>query len=101
MTTAAVFVALYALAAAWIVIADGESPPSVALHRTGDGQGVVITGAVPDDDQRIALVDAVGEVTGAVIVVADITVDPDAEPIGSARATATELLADLPPGPRG
>lgn len=98
VSAAAVFVALYALAAAWVVIADGESPPSVTLERTDDGLGVIITGAVPDVDQRTALVDAVTDITGAAVIVADVAVDPDAEPLDSAHDTATALVAELAPG---
>ncbi|MEO0494935.1 MAG: hypothetical protein AAF081_16135 [Actinomycetota bacterium] len=101
LSIAAIFVVLYALAAAWIVIADGEAPPSLALHRTDDGQGVVISGAVPDAEQQQALVDAVGEVTGAPIVVVEITVDPDAASVDPAIDTAMALVAELPPDPEG
>lgn len=95
------FVALYALAAAWIVATDGASPPSIALELTGDGQGVIITGSVPDAEQRHALVDAVGEVTGAPVVIADVRVDPDADSIDPAIDTATALAAELPPDREG
>ena len=95
------FVTLYALAAAWTVATDGAAPPAVAIERTVDGQGVIITGAVPDAEQRHALVDAIGEVTGAPVVIADVTVDPDADSIDPAIATATALAAELPPDPEG
>lgn len=94
-SAAALFVVIYALAAAWVVAADGERPPPVTLELTEDGTGVIISGAVPDPDERQALVDAVGDATGALVVVAAVTVDPDAASIAPATDTAAVLAAEL------
>lgn len=99
LTGAAVFVAVYALAAAWIVVTGDDSPEPLGLERTADARGVIVTGAVADEADRAALIDAIGDATGAAAIISDLEIDPDAPPIGTATATARELVASLPPDP--
>lgn len=94
---AAVFVVLYALVAAWIVVSDANGPDPVRLARTDDGAGLVVSGSVPDADDRAALIEAVGAVTDAPLIIAQIEVDPDADPIDEPLETAAALADALPP----
>lgn len=93
---AAVFVALYALAAAWIVATNSEQPQPLRLDRTDDGAGIVVSGAVSDADDREALIAAVSTVTDAPLIIAKIVVDPDAAPVDAPLDLAAELAATLP-----
>ena len=95
---AAVFVVLYALAAAWIVATNSEDPEPLRLVRTDDGAGVVVSGAVSDEDDRDALIDAVGTVTDASVIIARIVVDPEADPVPTPLDTAADLAATLSSG---
>lgn len=94
---AAVFVVLYALVAAWIVAADAGGPDPIRLDRTDDGAGLVVSGAVPDNDDRAALIAALGAVTDVPVIIAQVVVDPDAEPIAEPLETAAALADALPP----
>ena len=89
------FVVLYALAAAWIVATNGEGPEPLRLDRTDDGIGIIVSGAVSDDEDRQALIAAVGTVTEAPLIVAKIVIDPDAEPVDTPIETATKLASEL------
>ena len=91
------FVVLYAFAAAWIVISDVEQPDPLSLDLTPDGAGLVISGTVIDETSRDAIIDAVGTVTGATVIVAAIEIDPEARPIREPLETAAALAAGLPP----
>lgn len=89
--------AVYALAVAWIVASDAERPDPLDLARTADGAGLVVSGAVADDETREALVGAIGEVTGAALIIADLEIDPDASPVPDPLDAAAELASRLPP----
>ena len=98
LLSAAVFVVLYALAAAWIVATSGEDPEPLRLARTDDGDGIVVSGAVSDEDDRTARIDAVGTVTDASVIIARVVIDPDADPVLAPFDTATDLAATLGSG---
>ncbi len=90
---------MYALTIAWIVVSDTEEPEALRLAPTADGNGLVLSGAVADEDERDAIVDAVGEVTSAAVIIAELEVDPDAPALDDPMDTATELAAALPADP--
>lgn len=94
---AAIFVAVYALAAAWVVVAETTGPEPLGLHQTADGDGVVITGAVVDTDDRDALIAAIGDATGVSLIVTELEIDPKADPIFHPERTASALAEKLPP----
>ena len=97
LTGAAVFVALYALAAAWIVVTGDNEADPLRLGRTPAGDGVVVAGSVADEHDGEALIDAIAEATGATVIISELEIDADAEPILAPDDLADELVASLPP----
>lgn len=98
MPVAALAVAAYALVAAWFVLADGTGPAPLQLDWTADRGGVIVSGAVSDQEAQAALLDAIAQTTNAPVIVSELVVDPDAAPLSNATDTARALADDLEPG---
>ena len=97
LTGAAVFVALYAIAAAWIVVAGDDEAEPLRIDRTANGEGVVVSGTVADAGDGDALIAAIADATGATVIISELEIDTDAEPIAAPDQLADELVASLPP----
>ena len=95
-TGAAIFLAIYALTAAWIVLAATSDPPTLEVELTDDGSGLIVRGAIDTEANRDELLDALGEITGASLILNDVEVDPDAEPPDPVEQTAWRLVRSLP-----
>ena len=97
-TGAAIFLAIYAVTAAWIVLAATADPPALELEYTDDGSGVIVRGAIDTDANRTELLETLGEITDATVIVSDVEVDPDAEPPDPIEQTAWRLVRSLSEG---
>ena len=97
-TGAAVFLAIYALTAAWIVLGDTGDPAPLNIEWTGDGDGLVVSGTVPTPGDRDELLTALGQITDASLIVSEVEIDPKAEPPDPIEQTARRLARSLPDG---
>lgn len=95
-TAAAILLAIYAVFAAWFVLAATADPPTLEVERTADGDGLIVRGAIDDEQSRIELLRTLGELTGAELILNDVEIDPDAEPPESIEQTASRLARSLP-----
>lgn len=98
-TGAAIFLAIYALTAAWIVLAATADPPVLELELSHDGEGIIVRGAIDSAANRAELLTAVGELTDVAVILSDIEIDPDAKPSEPIDQTAWRLVHDLPDRP--
>jgi len=94
----AVFLVLSALVAAWIVLPDRGEPAPLGVERTVDGDGLVVSGAVPTPDDLAELLDVLGRLTDAPVIVSEVTVDSQAEVPGSIEQAARRLARSLTDG---
>ena len=95
-TAAAIVLAIYAVFAAWFVLAATADPPALEVEWTESGAGVIVRGAIDDEQSRAELLRALGELTGAELILNDVEIDPDADPADSIEQTARRLARSLP-----
>ena len=95
-TGAAIFLAIYAVTAAWIVLAATADPPALEIEYTRDGSGLIVRGTIDTDANRTELLDTLGEITQAAVILSDVEVDADAAPPDSIEQAAWHLVRSLP-----
>ena len=93
---AAILLAIYAVFAAWFVLDATTGPATLEVELTDNGEGVIVRGAIEDEQRRAELLRALGELTGADLILNDVEIDPDAEPADPIEQTARRLARSLP-----
>ena len=88
--------AIYAVTAAWIVLATTADPPALEVEYTDDGAGLIVRGAIDTDANRADLLDTLGEITDVSVILSDVELDADADPPDSIEQAAWRLVRSLP-----
>lgn len=95
-TGAAIFLAIYAVTAAWIVLGATADPPPLEVEYTDDGSGLIVRGAIDTNANRTELLDTLGEITDVAVILSDVELDADAGPPDSIEQAAWRLARSLP-----
>lgn len=94
-TGAAILLALYAVAAAWVVLAATADPPSLVIESTDDGSAMIVRGAIDTEENRDELLRSLAELTDTAVILNDVEIDAAAVPPDSIEQTARRLLRSL------